>query len=114
SLKPFPSSAEPTSFTNGVTGLSSNFYTLNVKEHVLAGQLFDTWTPELKTEFSYSKTKQDQVRTVPIQFPEVHILNVPGTSTSSGNSFTTGDAFRFGTEQSSQGNEEHFKTTTYS
>ncbi len=100
-------------FTNGTTALSSNFYNLNVKEHVWAAQLFDTWTPDLKTQFSYTNTKQDQVRATPVIYPEIRILGFPAT-TNSGSTVTTLDAFRFGTETSSMGNEIHIKDQTMS
>jgi hypothetical protein len=107
----FPTSAQPSSFPNGVTGLSSNFYTLDVKEKVWASQLFSNWSSDLKTQLSYSNTKQDSVRDTPVKFPEIHVFNVPGVS-NTGASITTGDAFRFGTEISSMGNELHIKTNT--
>lgn len=103
---------QPSFSANTATALSSNFYNFSVKEHVWAAQLFDTWTPDLKTQFSYTNTKQDQVRAVPINFPEIRIFNVPG-STSSNPNVTNGDGFRFGTETSSQGNEIHVKDQTF-
>lgn len=108
----FLATVQPSSFTNGVTGLSSNFYTLNIKEKVWATQLFNNWTPDLKTQFNYSNTQQDSVRGLPTQFPEIRIFNVPGTS-NTGTAITNGDAFRFGSEISSMGNELHIKTTTF-
>ncbi len=103
---------QPTSFSNTITGLSSSFYNFNVKEHVWAAQLFSNWTQDLKTQFTYSNTKQDQVRATPVLFPEVRIFNVPGTS-NTGATVSNADAFRFGTEISSQGNEIHVKTQTF-
>jgi Carboxypeptidase regulatory-like domain len=102
---------QPSSFTNGGTGVSSAFYNLDIKEHVWAAQLFSNWTSDLKTEVDYSYTKQDSVRSVPLAFPEVRIFNVPGTS-NAGSAISTNDAFRFGSEISSQGNELHIKTQT--
>ncbi len=111
--QPVTSSAIPNSgFTNGTTSYSSNFYTLDVKEHVWAAQLFDNWSPDLKTQFSYSSTKQDSVRNTPVNFPEIRILNVPGTS-STGAAITGSDAFRFGTETSSMGNALKIKTQNF-
>ena len=108
----FPSTVQPTSFTNGITSLSSNFYSVNVKEKVWAAQLFNNWTPDLKTQFNFSSTQQDQVRGVPVTFPEIRIFNVPGTS-SAGAAITGSDAFRFGTEVSSPGNTIAVKTQTF-
>lgn len=102
---------QPSTFSNSTTALSSNYYNLNVKEHVWAAQLFDTWTPDLKTQFSYTNTKQDQVRAVPVNAPEIRILNVPGTL-NTGATVSSADALRFGTETSSQGNEIHVKDQT--
>ena len=91
--------------------MSSAFYTLAIKEKVWAAQLFSNWTPDLKTEFDYSNTQQDSVRAVPIAFPEIRIFNVPGIS-QTGAPISTADAFRLGSEISSQGNELHIKTQT--
>ncbi|HLP02412.1 MAG TPA: TonB-dependent receptor [Opitutaceae bacterium] len=102
---------QPTSFPNTVTGLSSNFFTAEVKEHVWAAQLFNNWTSALSTQLSYSHTKQDSVRSVPIRFPEVRIFNVPGRTGTA--TVTDGNGFRFGTEISSQGNALHIKTETF-
>ena len=93
------------------TGLSSAFYSLDVKEHVWAAQLFSNWTPDLKTEVDYSNTKQDSVRAVPVSFPEIRIFNAPGVA-SNGSVISANDAFRMGTEISSMGNELHIKTQT--
>jgi len=109
--QPASITGQPSSFPNGGTGLSSAFYNLQIKEKVLAAQLFSNWTSDLKTEFDYSNTKQDAVRAVPLTFPEIRIFNVPGTS-QTGASINSNDAFRFGSEISSQGNELHVKTQT--
>ncbi len=100
------------SLSNLGTGLTSSFYQIAVNEKVLAGQLFSNWSPNFKTELDYSNTKQDSVRSVPVAFPNIRIFNVPGTS-STGASVTANDAFQFGTETSSMGNELHVKTTTF-
>lgn len=110
--QPFLIPGQPASFPNGTTSLSSNFYDLGVKERVWAAQLFSTWTPDLRTQFNYSNTRQDSVRVNPIAFPEVRILNVPGTS-SAGAPISGDNAFRFGTEISSMSNELHVKTQTF-
>ena len=111
--QPIALANQPSSFPATITGLSSNFYTLDVKEHVWAAQLFSNWTSDLKTQFSYSNTKQDSVRDTPVKFPEIRIFNVPGTS-NTGAAVTNGDALRFGTEISSMGNELHIKDQTLS
>jgi hypothetical protein len=49
------------------TGVSSAFYSLDITEKVWAAQLFSNWTPDLKTEFDYSNTKQDSC--APCRFP---------------------------------------------
>ena len=97
--------------TNLGTGLTSSFYKISVKEKVWAAQLFSDWTPDLKTEFDYSNTKQDSVRAVPINFPSIRIFNVPGTATT-GTAVSSLDGFQLGTETSSMGNELHVKTQT--
>jgi hypothetical protein len=109
--QPASINGQPSSFVNGGTGLSSAFYNLNIKEHVWAAQLFSNWTPSLKTELDYSNTKQDSVRSIPVSFPEIRIFNVAGTATTGG-AISTNDAFRLGSEISSQGNELHIKTQT--
>jgi len=118
--QPLTSTSIPsTGFTNGTTSLSSDFYTLNVKEKVWATQLFSNWTPDFKTQLSFSNTKQDSARATPVLFPEIRILNVPGVSSAntpisipSPTTNSSTDALRFGTETSSQGNELHIKTQT--
>lgn len=110
--QPAAITGQPSTLTNGGTGLSSAFYLLNIKEKVIAAQLFSNWTPDFKTEFDYSNTKQDSVRAVPVTFPEIRIFNVPGVS-QSGAAISTLDTFRFGSEISSQGNELHIKTQTF-
>lgn len=115
--QPLTSSSIPNNgFNNGTTSLSSNFYTLGVEEHVWAGQLFNNWSPFLKTQFSYTSTKQDSVRSTPVIYPEIRIINVPGISSAGATIPDAGgvysDAFRFGTETSSMGNELHIKTET--
>ena len=109
--QPAAITGQPSTLTNGGTGLSSAFYTLAIKEKVWAAQLFSTWTPNLKTELDYSNTQQDSVRAVPLTFPEIRIFNVPGTS-QSGAAISTLDTFRLGSEISSMGNELHIKTQT--
>ena len=101
--QPVGITGQPSSMTNSGTGLASAFYTLAIQEKVWAAQLFSNWTPDLKTEFDYSNTQQDSVRAVPIAFPEIRIFNVPGIS-QSGVPISTADAFRLGSEISSQGN----------
>ncbi|MFA5264640.1 MAG: carboxypeptidase regulatory-like domain-containing protein [Opitutaceae bacterium] len=111
--QPSTITGQPSSFGNGTTCFDSNFFMLDVKERVWATQIFSNWTPELKTQFSYSKTRQDSVRDTPVNFPEIRILNVPGIS-GTGATISTSNAIRFGTEISSMGNELHAKTDTFS
>ncbi|HVU17555.1 MAG TPA: carboxypeptidase regulatory-like domain-containing protein [Candidatus Didemnitutus sp.] len=98
--------------TNLGTGLSSTEYNISVKEKVWAAQLFSDWTPDFKTEFDYSNTKQDSVRSLPVTFPSIRIFNVPGTAQNAA-AISTLDAFQFGSETSSMGNELHVKTQTF-
>lgn len=94
-----------TGYTNGVTSLSSSYYNLGVIEEVWAAQLFSNWTPNLKTQFSFSKNDSESLRTTPVNFPEIRIRNVPGLSSASTPvTVTSGTAFSFGTEVSSMGN----------
>lgn len=96
--------ASNTGYTNGITSLSSSYYALNVVEKVWAGQIFSNWTPDFKTQLSYSKNDSTSLRTMPATFPEIRILNVPGNSATTGAAVSTLNAFSFGTEVSSQGN----------
>lgn len=99
-----PPGTTTTGFTNGITSLSSSYYTLSVKEEVYATQLFSNWTPDFNTQLSFSKNDSTSLRTTPVNFPEIRIFNVPGTSSANGSSISTADAFTFGTELSSSGN----------
>lgn len=101
-----------TGFTNGITSLSSSYYTLSVLEKVWAGQIFSNWSPSLKTQLGYSKNDSSSLRAMPATFPELRILNVPGTSTT-GAAISTGNAFSLGSEISSQGNGVIVKTQSY-
>jgi hypothetical protein len=104
---------QPSSFSNLGTGFNSALYNLAIKERVVAAQLFSNWSSDFKTEIDYSNTKQDSVRATPVLFPNIRILNVPGTS-NTGASISSNNAFQFGSEMSSQGNELHIKTQTLS
>lgn len=108
--QPLTITGQPSSFSNRTTSLSSSFFTLDVKEHVWAAQLFNDWTSDLKSQFNYSYTKQDSVRATPVIFPEVRIFNQTPTDGNVG--IPLSSAFRFGTETSSMGNELHIKTQT--
>ena len=108
--QPATISGQPTAFPNTITALSSNFYTIPSKEKVWAGQLFNDWTSELKTQFQYSKTKQDGLRQTPVIFPEIRIFNVPIANST----VASGNALRFGTEISSMGNGVVTSSETYS
>ncbi len=97
--------ASNTGYTNGITSLSSSYYSLSVVEEVWAAQLFSNWTNDLRTQFSFSKNDSQSLRATPAIFPEIRILNVPGTSSTSAQTpVSTNDAFTFGTEVSSMGN----------
>ena len=91
-----------TGYNNGITSLSSSFYSLNLIEKVWAGQVFSNWTRNLKTQLRYSKNNSSSLRGVPAVFPEVRILNVPGTSPN-GASVSTNNAFSFGIHSSVNG-----------
>lgn len=103
-----------TGYSNGITSLSSSYYQLTILEKVWASQLFSTWSPNLKTAFNFSKNDTSTLRTVPAVFPEIRILNVPGTSATTGAPISTLNAFSFGTEISSQGNSNVVNGITYS
>jgi hypothetical protein len=98
-----PPGSNTTGFTNGVTSYDSNFYSLAVDEKVWASQLFSSWTPDLKTELSFSKNDSTSLRSTPVIFPEIRIMNVPGTS-STGAAINSNDALILGTDVSSMGN----------
>ena len=100
---PLPAGVSTSGYTNGVTSYSSNFYSLAVDEKVWAAQLFSNWTPDLKTQFQFSKNNTTSVRSTPINFPEIVLLNVPGTS-NTGTAISTNDALLVGTDVSSMGN----------
>jgi len=110
---PFPTLSPAPSFTNGVTSYSSNFYDLAVDEKVWATQLFSNWTPDLKTEFAFSKNDTTSGRTTPVIFPEIVLLNVPGTS-STGAPISTANALLLGTDVSSMGNGVISNSISYS
>lgn len=93
------------------TNLSSNFYTQVRTEKVLAGTLFSSWSPNLKTELRYSKTSYEQLTTSPVNFPEVRIFGVSGVN-SSGAAITNGVLF-VGTEQFRHGNVIQVDTRSY-
>ncbi len=92
------------SFANGVTTFDSKYYSLSVQEKVWAAQLFSNWTPDLKTEFAFSKNNTTSLRTTPVNLPEIVVLGVPGTSVATGAAVTSNTAVLFGTDYSSMGN----------
>lgn len=100
---PLPSVSPTPSYVNGITSYNSNFYSLAVDEKVWATQLFSNWSSNLKTEISYSKNDTTSLRSTPVNFPEIVILGVPGTSTT-GAAISTNDALVLGTDVSSMGN----------
>ncbi|HWA24402.1 MAG TPA: TonB-dependent receptor [Lacunisphaera sp.] len=110
----FPSISPAPSFTNGVTTfVGSKSYNLAVEEKVWASQLFSNWTPNLRTELAYSKNDSTSLRSTPVNFPEVVILGVPGTSTT-GTAISTNDALLIGTDFSSMGNGVISNSTAFS
>jgi Carboxypeptidase regulatory-like domain len=92
-----------TGYNNGITSYDSNYYNLAVLEKVWAAQLYDNWSPEFKTQFAFSKNDTTSLRSTPVLFPEIRILNVPGLS-STGAPINTLDALAIGTDVSSMGN----------
>lgn len=96
---PLPSGVSNSGYSNGVTSYNSNFYSLAVDEKVWATQLFSNWTPDLSTEFTFSKNDTQSLRSTPVNFPEVIIRNVPTDAGA-----TSGTALLFGTDVSSMGN----------
>ncbi|MBL9214270.1 MAG: TonB-dependent receptor, partial [Opitutaceae bacterium] len=102
-----------TGYNNGITSLSSSYYSLAILEEVWAAQLFSSWSPDFKTQFNFSKNDSSSLRTTPAIFPEIRILNVPGTSVTTGAPVSTSNAFSFGTEVSSMGNGGIFNTISY-
>ncbi|MBS0632402.1 MAG: carboxypeptidase regulatory-like domain-containing protein [Verrucomicrobia bacterium] len=110
-----PSLTPAPSYVNGVTSFTnSKSYSLAVKEKVWASQLFSNWTPDLKTELAFSKNNTSSLRSTPVNLPEIVLLGVPGTSTSSGASVTSSTALLFGTDYSSMGNGVIATTKDYS
>ncbi len=102
----FPSVAPAAtpSFANGVTTFDSKYYALAVQEKVWAAQLFSNWSPDLKTEFAFSKNNTTSLRSTPVNLPEIVVLGVPGTSVATGAAVTSSTAVLFGTDYSSMGN----------
>ncbi len=100
---PAPSGVSTSGYTNGVTSYNSNFYNMAVDEKVWAGQLFSNWTSNLSTELGFSKNDTTSLRSTPVNFPEIILLNVPGTS-STGTAISTSNALLLGTDVSSMGN----------
>jgi len=111
--QPAALAGQPSSFPSGTTALSSSFYTLETTEKVWAGQIFSSWSPSLKTQLIYAKTKAIASSPAPVTFPEIRVFNVPAIS-STGVPISSGNAFRFGTEISRQGNEGKVDTESYS
>lgn len=107
--------APSTGYNNGITSFNSQFFNFETIEEVWAGQLFSTWTPDLTTEFSYSRNDSSNLRVTPVTFPEIRILNVPGTSnTAARTPINSSNALTLGTDVSSQGNGIIIEGLTYS
>lgn len=90
----FNSSGTTTSFSN-------YWYDAPLHTHGYTAQLFDTWTPSLRTEFSIAHTHYNgSPRPHGVAFPEVFIRGVSGVNSTNGVATTTGqldlgtDAFR--------------------
>lgn len=94
-----------------VTSLTSNFYDTRRTEEVWAGQIFSNWTPDFKTEVSYSNTYYLQESAARSIYPEVRIYNVGGVDIN-GNPITNG-VLALGTENSRHGNDLEVKTEIY-
>ncbi len=109
-----PTISPAPSYVNGVTTFDSKFYDLAVEEKVWASQLFSNWTPDLKTEFAFSKNDSTSLRSTPVNLPEIVMLGVPGTSVSNGSAVTNNTALLFGTDYSSMGNGVIADTMAYS
>lgn len=109
-----PSLTPAPSYGNGVTTLDSKYYSLAVEEKVWASQLFSNWTPDLKTEFAFSKNNTTSLRSTPVNLPEIVLLGFPGTNVATGASVTSNTALLFGTDYSSMGNGVIADTIGYS
>ena len=96
-----------------IAALTSNFYATERTEEVLAGQIFSTWSPALKTSLAYSKIDLLQDSITSVKFPEVRIYGVPGTDANTGAAVPNG-VIVFGTENSRHGNKIEVATETYS
>jgi len=93
--------------------LTSNFYTAERTEEILAGQVFSNWSPNLKTQLAYSKADFSQDSLTPVTYPEVRIYNVPGVDSNT-NAAVANGVLVFGTENSRHGNQISVNTETYS
>jgi hypothetical protein len=95
------------------TALTSNFYSQIRSEDVWAATLNNQWTPELKSEFKWSKTAYEQLTASPVIFPEVRVFGASGTG-SDGRPVTGTGVVVLGTEQFRHGNIIRVKTESYS
>lgn len=95
------------------TAYSSNYFAQVREETVWAGTLNSQWSPDLKTEFKYSKTSWEQNTVTPGVFPEVRVVGVSGIG-SDGRPVTGTGAVVLGTEQFRHGNAIQYDTTSYS
>jgi hypothetical protein len=110
----FPSLSPAPTFSNGVTSIvGSKSYSLAVEEKVWAAQLFSNWTPNLRTEMAFSKNDTTSLRSTPVNFPEIILLGVPGTS-NTGTPISSNNALVFGTDYSSMGNGVISNSISYS
>jgi len=122
--QPFFGGLNGTSFSGGaaltgapaigrITALTSNFYRQERTEKMWAGQVFSSWTPNLKTVVAYSDVSYSQQSPTPVTFPEVRIYNVPGRDANTGAALANG-VLVFGTENARQGNVIEVPGKTYS
>jgi hypothetical protein len=100
------------------TAFTSNFYTQTRTEDVWAATLNSQWSPNLKSEFKWSKTTYEQLTTTPATFPEVRIFSVAGIGNDGRPVVNAAGApsgvVVVGSEQFRHGNVIQLKTESYS
>lgn len=123
-LQPSFGSLNSTAFSGGapllsaptigrITSFSSHFYNQKRTEKIWAGQVFSSWTPNLKTTLAYSKVEWNQDTTTPVTFPEIRIYNVAGVDGNTGATIANG-VLAFGTENARHGNRIEVPNESYS
>jgi len=121
---PLYGSLTATSFGNGLnnsalaglsgtaaTAFDSHFYAQQRKEKNLSAQLLSQWSPDFKTDLSWSQVKQDQYTPVNVVAPEIDIFGVTGVN-QAGTTITNGVVV-LGSERFRHGNIIHVKTNNY-